>query len=121
MSRHYCSKFHFPPLFCALVEEKYSFLAFGLFPHSLKEPEAQNFPLNSGKFLNPLSIRKPSLDAGGSSIPSSTTSSSKPLDVEELEMLLEAYFVQIEGTLNKLSSVSLWLKFPSFHFFFGII
>jgi magnesium transporter len=27
------------------------------------------------------------------------------LDVEELEMLLEAYFVQIDGTLNKLSTV----------------
>lgn len=30
---------------------------------------------------------------------------SKHLDVEELEMLLEAYFVQIEGTLNKLSTL----------------
>ena len=30
---------------------------------------------------------------------------SKHLDVEELEMLLEAYFVQIDGTLNKLSTV----------------
>lgn len=29
----------------------------------------------------------------------------KHLDVEELEMLLEAYFVQIDGTLNKLSTV----------------
>ncbi|TQD75811.1 hypothetical protein C1H46_038647 [Malus baccata] len=28
----------------------------------------------------------------------------KVLDVEELEMLLEAYFVQIDGTLNKLST-----------------
>lgn len=38
---------------------------------------------------------------------SSTTRSaiSKQLDVEELEMLLEAYFVQIDGTLNKLSTV----------------
>lgn len=37
----------------------------------------------------------------------STTRSaiSKHLDVEELEMLLEAYFVQIDGTLNKLSTV----------------
>lgn len=36
-----------------------------------------------------------------------TTSSghSKHLDVEELEMLLEAYFVQIDGTLNKLSAL----------------
>lgn len=29
----------------------------------------------------------------------------KTVDVEELEMILEAYFVQIEGTLNKLSTV----------------
>ncbi|XP_015576576.1 magnesium transporter MRS2-3 [Ricinus communis] len=38
---------------------------------------------------------------------SSTTQSaiSKHLDVEELEMLLEAYFVQIDGTLNKLSTL----------------
>lgn len=37
----------------------------------------------------------------------STTRSaiSKHLDVEELEMLLEAYFVQIDGSLNKLSTV----------------
>ena len=37
----------------------------------------------------------------------STTHSaiSKHLDVEELEMLLEAYFVQIDGTLNKLTTV----------------
>ncbi|KDO57931.1 hypothetical protein CISIN_1g014053mg [Citrus sinensis] len=37
----------------------------------------------------------------------STTHSaiSKHLDVEELEMLLEAYFVQIDGTLNKLSTL----------------
>ena len=30
---------------------------------------------------------------------------SKNLDVKELEMLLEPYFVQIDGTLNKLSTV----------------
>ncbi|CAL1405464.1 unnamed protein product [Linum trigynum] len=37
----------------------------------------------------------------------STTRSamSKHLDVEELEMLLEAYFVQVDGTLNKLSAL----------------
>ncbi|PRQ31090.1 hypothetical protein RchiOBHm_Chr5g0031661 [Rosa chinensis] len=33
------------------------------------------------------------------------TGTSKQLDVEELEMLLEAYFVQIDGTLNKLSTL----------------
>ncbi|KAH9295971.1 hypothetical protein KI387_039559 [Taxus chinensis] len=36
---------------------------------------------------------------------SSTHSGTKGLDVEELEMLLEAYFVQIDGTLNKLSAL----------------
>ncbi|KAI3774656.1 hypothetical protein L1987_49215 [Smallanthus sonchifolius] len=37
----------------------------------------------------------------------STTRSgiSRHLDIEELEMLLEAYFVQIDGTLNKLSTL----------------
>eukprot|EP00268_Persea_americana_P018244 TRINITY_DN1903_c0_g1_i1.p1 TRINITY_DN1903_c0_g1~~TRINITY_DN1903_c0_g1_i1.p1 ORF type:complete len:497 (-),score=122.61 TRINITY_DN1903_c0_g1_i1:795-2285(-) len=35
----------------------------------------------------------------------SSHSSSKHLDVEELEMLLEAYFVQIDGTLNNLSTL----------------
>ncbi|KAK8969184.1 Magnesium transporter MRS2-3 [Platanthera guangdongensis] len=34
----------------------------------------------------------------------STKTSSKHLDVEELEMLLEAYFVQIDSTLNNLST-----------------
>lgn len=41
-----------------------------------------------------------------SSSTSSTNSSHGKLDVEELEMLLEAYFVQIDGTINKLSAVS---------------
>lgn len=41
-----------------------------------------------------------------SSNTSSSSGDSKHLDVEELEMLLEAYFVQIDGTLNKLSAVS---------------
>ncbi|KAK8969105.1 Magnesium transporter MRS2-3 [Platanthera guangdongensis] len=35
----------------------------------------------------------------------STKTSSKHLDVEELEMLLEAYFVQIDSTLNNLSTL----------------
>lgn len=32
----------------------------------------------------------------------------EPVDVEELEMLLEAYFAQINGILQKLSSVSIF-------------
>ncbi|GJP36357.1 hypothetical protein CLOM_g20872 [Closterium sp. NIES-68] len=43
--------------------------------------------------------------SSSSSSSSSRSSGSKKWDVEELEMLLEAYFVQIEGTLNKLSSL----------------
>nr|CAD1841402.1 unnamed protein product [Ananas comosus var. bracteatus] len=35
----------------------------------------------------------------------STKSSNKHLDVQELEMLLEAYFVQIDSTLNKLTTL----------------
>ena len=47
------------------------------------------------------------LSRGSHGTHTSTTQSaiSKNLDVEELEMLLEAYFVQIDGTLNKLSTV----------------
>ncbi|XP_039130982.1 magnesium transporter MRS2-3 isoform X2 [Dioscorea cayenensis subsp. rotundata] len=35
----------------------------------------------------------------------STRSGSKHLDVQDLEMLLEAYFVQVDSTLNKLSTL----------------
>lgn len=47
------------------------------------------------------------LSRGSHGTHTSTTRSaiSKQLDVEELEMLLEAYFVQIDGTLNKLSTL----------------
>lgn len=47
------------------------------------------------------------LSRGSRGTRTSTTRSaiSKHFDVEELEMLLEAYFVQIDGTLNKLSTV----------------
>jgi hypothetical protein len=38
-------------------------------------------------------------------------------DVEELEMLLEAYFVQIDGTLNKLYHVCSILLIHSLSFF----
>ncbi|KAL0333513.1 UNVERIFIED_CONTAM: Magnesium transporter MRS2-3 [Sesamum angustifolium] len=45
-------------------------------------------------------------DRGSHGTHTSTHSAiSKHLDVEELEMLLEAYFVQIDGTLNKLSTL----------------
>ncbi|VFQ81867.1 unnamed protein product [Cuscuta campestris] len=51
--------------------------------------------------------RSNTLGRGSQGTRTSTTNStiSKHLDVEELEMLLEAYFVQIDGTLNKLSTL----------------
>ena len=44
-------------------------------------------------------------DSHGTCTSTTHSAISKHLDVEELEMLLEAYFVQIDGTLNKLSTV----------------
>lgn len=44
-------------------------------------------------------------DSHGTRTSTTRSAISKHLDVEELEMLLEAYFVQIDGTLNKLSTV----------------
>ncbi|XP_062022663.1 magnesium transporter MRS2-3 [Rosa rugosa] len=46
-----------------------------------------------------------SLDTHGTHSSSTHSVTGKTLDVEELEMLLEAYFVQIDGTLNKLSTL----------------
>lgn len=46
-------------------------------------------------------------DSHGTRTSTTHSAISKHLDVEELEMLLEAYFVQIDGTLNKLSTVRL--------------
>ena len=51
---------------------------------------------------------------GSASSTTTSTTSAKPLDVEELEMLLEAYFVQIDGTLNKLSTVLSFMITPYF-------
>lgn len=47
----------------------------------------------------------PDRDSHGTRTSTTPSAISKQLDVEELEMLLEAYFVQIDGTLNKLSTV----------------
>ncbi|XP_052173504.1 magnesium transporter MRS2-3 [Diospyros lotus] len=44
-------------------------------------------------------------DSHGTRTSTTRSAISKNLDVEELEMLLEAYFVQIDGTLNKLSTL----------------
>ncbi|KAJ4716125.1 Magnesium transporter MRS2-3 [Melia azedarach] len=46
-----------------------------------------------------------SKDIHGTHTSTAHSSVSKDHDVEELEMLLEAYFVQIDGTLNKLSTL----------------
>ncbi|KAH7518128.1 hypothetical protein FEM48_Zijuj09G0139000 [Ziziphus jujuba var. spinosa] len=46
-----------------------------------------------------------SRDSRGTHTSTTRSAMSKQLDVEELEMLLEAYFVQIDGTLNKLSTL----------------
>lgn len=45
------------------------------------------------------------IDNRGTHTSTTRSAISKHLDVEELEMLLEAYFVQIDGTLNKLSTL----------------
>uniref|UniRef100_A0A0R0LP86 Magnesium transporter n=1 Tax=Glycine max TaxID=3847 RepID=A0A0R0LP86_SOYBN len=45
------------------------------------------------------------IDSHGTRDSATYSAVTKQLDVEELEMLLEAYFVQIDGTLNKLSTV----------------
>lgn len=47
-----------------------------------------------------------SRNSRGTHSSSTRSATTNKLDVEELEMLLEAYFVQIDGTLNKLSTVS---------------
>ncbi|KAF5786841.1 putative Mg2+ transporter protein, CorA-like/Zinc transport protein ZntB [Helianthus annuus] len=44
-------------------------------------------------------------ESRGTRTSTTRSSSGKHLDIEELEMLLEAYFVQIDGTLNKLSTL----------------
>ncbi|KAF7840720.1 magnesium transporter MRS2-3 [Senna tora] len=44
-------------------------------------------------------------DSHGTRTSTTYSAVTKQLDVEELEMLLEAYFVQIDGTLNKLSTL----------------
>lgn len=64
--------------------------------HSVNDPREQLFG----------GARTFSKDSRGTHASTTHSSMSKQLDVEELEMLLEAYFVQIDGTLNKLSTVS---------------
>lgn len=42
---------------------------------------------------------------GGNRTATIHSGGNKNLDVKELEMVLESYFVQIDGTLNKLTTV----------------
>ncbi|XP_041017281.1 magnesium transporter MRS2-3-like isoform X1 [Juglans microcarpa x Juglans regia] len=44
-------------------------------------------------------------NAGGNRTSTSHSGANKNLDVKELEMVLESYFVQIDGTLNKLTTL----------------
>lgn len=57
-----------------------------------------------------------SRDSHGTTSSSTHSAMEKDLDVEELEMLLEAYFVQIDGTLNKLSTVRKYILSVSFFY-----
>ncbi|KAF3435573.1 hypothetical protein FNV43_RR22662 [Rhamnella rubrinervis] len=63
--------------------------------HNIENPRDQLF--GASKAL--------SRDSRGTHTSTTHSVMSKHLDVEELEMLLEAYFVQIDGTLNKLSTL----------------
>ncbi|KVI01931.1 Magnesium transporter MRS2/LPE10 [Cynara cardunculus var. scolymus] len=53
-------------------------------------------------FFGPNALGK---DSRGTRTSMARSGINKRLDVQELEMLLEAYFVQIDGTLNKLSTL----------------
>lgn len=63
-------------------------------------------PSPTGSPVNMLLKAESKSSSTSSSSSSSSSDDSKNVDVEELEMLLEAYFVQIDGTSNKLSAVS---------------
>ncbi|KAK9941850.1 hypothetical protein M0R45_007543 [Rubus argutus] len=58
-----------------------------------------------GDIQNTDNTQDESPDTHGTHTSSTHSVTGKDLDVEELEMLLEAYFVQIDGTLNKLSTL----------------
>uniref|UniRef100_A0A7N0ZRR3 Magnesium transporter n=1 Tax=Kalanchoe fedtschenkoi TaxID=63787 RepID=A0A7N0ZRR3_KALFE len=71
------------------------------------EINGEGDPQMTGNPREQLFSTSKTLSRGSHGTHTSTTRSaiSKHLDVEELEMLLEAYFVQIDGTLNKLSTL----------------
>ncbi|KAL5076215.1 hypothetical protein RYX36_015199 [Vicia faba] len=52
---------------------------------------------------------------GGTRASTTYSAITNKLDVEELEMLLEAYFVQIDGTLNKLSTLREYVDDTGLH------
>lgn len=60
---------------------------------------------NSGEEMYGGALNIISRDSRGTRASTTYSAATNKLDVEELEMLLEAYFVQIDGTLNKLSTV----------------
>jgi len=71
-----------------------------------RHTDPQNLLSSSGNHVEgPLAATKAPSRNEYSSSSSGSHSGTKSLDVEELEMLLEAYFVQIDSTLNKLSAL----------------
>ncbi|MCO5546720.1 hypothetical protein L7F22_000156 [Adiantum nelumboides] len=73
---------------------------------ALAERESQNAQSASVDRQGTTIANEPGMDSESTnSTNTSSSGHSKHLDVEELEMLLEAYFVQIDGTLNKLSAL----------------
>ncbi|KAJ7518531.1 hypothetical protein O6H91_21G073000 [Diphasiastrum complanatum] len=70
--------------------------------HHNKSNNATNQEEVVGSFSG---IRKGDANSRSHSSNSTVSHHGKQLDIEELEMLLEAYFVQIDGTLNKLSTL----------------
>lgn len=76
-------------------------------PYNLEDPTLQSDgQASDGEDGDGVSMNLAGARTHGSRSTSSTSIvSAKPLDVEELEMLLEAYFVQVDGTLNKLSTL----------------
>ncbi|KAJ4965499.1 hypothetical protein NE237_017348 [Protea cynaroides] len=66
------------------------------------EGDIQNIDSRDHMFGVPNELNR---DSHGTHTSTTHSAMSKHLDVEELEMLLEAYFVQIDGTLNKLSTL----------------
>lgn len=73
--------------------------------HEAESGGEEEEPSPTGSPVNMLLKAESKSSSTSSSSSSSSSDDSKNVDVEELEMLLEAYFVQIDGTSNKLSAL----------------